>query len=157
MIVGVISDTHDNLFKINKAVKFFNKKKVGFVFHLGDFVAPFAVNLFNQLHCPWQGVFGNNDGEREGLLKISAGKISPAPLRVELDNRRITLVHDINTIDITKEFADIILFGHTHRIQVETNSPPLLLNPGEGGGWLTGKSTLALLNLKDLTYRIIRI
>jgi len=39
MIIGIISDTHDNLPEIEKAVKLFNQKKVGFVLHAGDFVA----------------------------------------------------------------------------------------------------------------------
>lgn len=67
MIIGALSDTHDNLPKIEKAVKFFNKKKVDFVLHAGDFVAPFAVDRLNKLSCEWLGVFGNNDGEKKGL------------------------------------------------------------------------------------------
>jgi putative phosphoesterase len=157
MLLGVISDTHDNLLKINKAVRLFNKKKVGYVFHLGDYVAPFSCALLNKLKCPWQGVFGNNDGEKEGLLKISAGKIAIPPLRITLDNKKITLVHDINTIQIEKENADIILFGHTHKIEIKKNKNILLLNPGEACGWLSGVSSVALLNLVDLTYKIIKL
>jgi len=43
MIIGLMSDSHDNLPKIKQAVEFFNKKKVKLVLHAGDFVAPFVV------------------------------------------------------------------------------------------------------------------
>jgi len=157
MIVGVISDTHDNLLKLKKAVRLFNKKKVDYVLHLGDYVAPFACALLKNLTCPWQGVFGNNDGEKEGLLKVSEARISAPPLRINLGKRKITLVHDINTIEIEKENSEIILFGHTHRVEVKKNEAHLFLNPGECCGWLTKKATVALLNLEDLTYKIFKI
>lgn len=157
MLLGIISDSHDNLSKIKKAVRLFNKKKVELVLHLGDFVAPFSVAVLKELICPWQGVFGNNDGEKEGLLKISEGKIKNPPLRIELNKKIITLVHDINTININEENSDIILFGHTHRTQIEKKNSFLLFNPGECCGWLTGKATVALLDLKTLYYKIIKI
>lgn len=74
MILGILADTHDNLPKIEKAVKLFNKNKVDFVLHAGDFVAPFAISALKGLSCGWQGVFGNNDGEKEGLSRIWRGQ-----------------------------------------------------------------------------------
>ena len=41
MRIGVISDTHDNLLMIKKAVEVFNRHGVGMVVHAGDFIAPF--------------------------------------------------------------------------------------------------------------------
>ena len=43
MLIGVMSDTHDNVPLIEKAVALFNDRKVGFVIHAGDYVAPFAL------------------------------------------------------------------------------------------------------------------
>ncbi|MCM8757772.1 MAG: metallophosphoesterase [Candidatus Omnitrophica bacterium] len=157
MLLGIISDSHDNLSKIRRAVKLFNRKKVEFVLHLGDFVAPFSVRVLKELKCPWHGIFGNNDGEKEGLLKISEGKIKSSPLRIELNKRRITLVHDINTINLSEEKSDIIRFGHTHRTQMEKKDSFLLFNPGEWCGWITGRATIALLDLETLYYKIIKI
>jgi hypothetical protein len=56
MKVGLISDTHDNLPQIEKAVAFFNDKGVDFVIHAGDFVAPFSVAVLLKLNCDWVGV-----------------------------------------------------------------------------------------------------
>ena len=157
MKIGILSDTHDNLPQIEKAVKFFNKNKVGFVLHAGDFIAPFTVTKLKKLSCDWLGIFGNNDGERNGLIGSSEGKIKDGPLRLELDNRKITLVHDKATINIRTEDADLIIFGHTHNREVLEQENKLIINPGECGGWLTGKSTIALVDLASLSAKITEI
>ncbi|MEM2172632.1 MAG: metallophosphoesterase family protein, partial [Thermoproteota archaeon] len=38
MLIGLISDTHDNLIMIEKSVAFFNEKKVEVVLHAGDVI-----------------------------------------------------------------------------------------------------------------------
>ena len=69
MLLGIIADTHDNLDAIENAVDIFNREKVDLVIHAGDFVAPFTVRKFRGLDCKFIGIFGNNDGEKEGLRK----------------------------------------------------------------------------------------
>ena len=59
MIIGVFSDSHDNIEKIKKAVSFFNSRKVDLVIHAGDFVAPFAIAPMEELNCQLVCVFGN--------------------------------------------------------------------------------------------------
>jgi len=157
MKIGILSDTHDNLPQIEKAVKFFNKNKVGFVLHAGDFIAPFTVAKLKNLSCDWLGIFGNNDGERNGLSGLSEGRIKDGPLRLVLDNRKITLVHDKATINTKTEDADLIIFGHTHNTEVLKQENKLIINPGECGGWLTGKSTVALVDLTSLSAKITEI
>ena len=73
MKIGIISDTHDNLPQIRKAVKVFNREKVDLVFHAGDFVSPFTALEFKNLNSPLYGVFGNNDGDKLYLKEIFKG------------------------------------------------------------------------------------
>lgn len=157
MKIGILADSHDNLPKIEKAVRFFNKNRVDFVLHAGDFIAPFTINKLKGLTCDWQGIFGNNDGEKNGLFRISGGKIKKGPLRIKLDKKRITLVHDINKINSKTEKAHLIISGHTHKSQIIKQDGKLIVNPGECGGWLTGKSTVALVDLTSLSGRILKI
>jgi hypothetical protein len=157
MKIGVISDSHDNIPRLEKAVRFFNRKKVGFLLHAGDFIAPFAAQKLNLLEMPWQGVFGNNDGERSGLTKISAGRIRQGPLRLRLEGRRITLVHDINSINPHTGKADLIVVGHTHKPEVNKIEGKLIVNPGECGGWLSDRATAAIVDLSKLSASIIKI
>lgn len=157
MKIGILSDSHDNLPKIEKAVSIFNKNKVGFVLHAGDFIAPFTIPKLKLLSCDWRGVFGNNDGERNGLIGISEGKIQEGPLRIEFGKIRVTLVHDINKIFLEKEETDLVIFGHTHKQEARKNDSKLVINPGECGGWLTGKSTIAVIDLDTLSSQILDI
>jgi len=157
MRVGILSDTHDNLPKIEKAVRFFNRQKVGLVLHAGDFVAPFAVERLQKLSCPWQGVFGNNDGEHDGLQKKSAGRIVSAPLVLDVKGTKIVLVHDLASIDAKAPDADIVISGHTHKPEIRKEGHTLFVNPGECGGWLTGRSTVALADLDLSAARIITV
>ena len=48
---------------------------------------------------------------------------------------------------------DIVVYGHTHQIDVQKEMS-LLLNPGETGGWMTGKSTVAIVDLETLAATI---
>ena len=43
MKIGLISDTHDNIQNIRRAVRKFNDKRVDLVIHAGDIVSPNAV------------------------------------------------------------------------------------------------------------------
>lgn len=157
MKIGILSDSHDNLPHLEKAVRLFNKEKVGFVLHAGDFVSPFAAQKLNALNMPWQGVFGNNDGEKNGLTKISASRIRQGPLRLSLESKRITLIHDLGNINPLAEKADLIVCGHTHKPEVRKLDAMLIVNPGECGGWLSGKSTAAVVDLERMRVRIVKV
>ena len=98
------------------------------------------------MNCPWRGVFGNNDGEREGLSKISQGRIVEPPLFLEFDSKRIALTHKF--IDLE---ADVIVSGHTHISKVEKRDSTLIVNPGEASGWLYGKATVGILDTRTVS------
>jgi len=152
MRMGILADTHDNLPKIKKAVRLFNRKRVDFVLHAGDYIAPFALkSLLEGLSCDFCGVFGNNDGEREGLSRVSQEKIKASPLRITLDGRRIVLVHDLGSINLTAEQAQLVIFGHTHKPEIRHKASSILINPGECCGWLSNRSSVATIDLHTLT------
>jgi len=83
MKIGIISDTHDNLLQIKKAVDIFNQEKVDLVLHAGDFVSPFTALEFKNLNCSLKGVFGNNDGDKILLRKMfkRIGALYPVPYK----------------------------------------------------------------------------
>lgn len=161
MILGVISDTHDHLMRINVAVVMFNREKVGAVIHCGDFVAPFSIKLFMKLDCPFYGIFGNNDGEREGLLKMARsfhGELHNPPHIYEISGKKILVSHspmDSKSLSNYPFIPDFILFGHTHKPESTDVSGIPAINPGEACGWLTGKPLAGLLDLETGEYRSI--
>ncbi len=158
MKIGIISDTHDNLPQIAKAVEFFNREKVELVLHAGDFISPFTSRGFGKLNSKLIGVFGNMDAEKASLAeKFSAiGKIYESPYKFEIGGRRIILMHKGDLVNSLSKSGDyeVIICGHTHQADLRKGKA-LILNPGECGGWLKGKSTIALLDLEKLEAEII--
>lgn len=157
MRIGIISDTHDNLDKLKKAVDIFNANKVGFVFHAGDFVAPFVLSVLGKLKCDYLGVFGNNDGEKKGLKEKSGNRIKPGPLKIKRFGRTIILSHELHQVLFKKQNPDLVIFGHSHKPEINFKGKTLFINPGECGGWLTGKSTIAICELDNLTCHVLEI
>ena len=155
MKLGVISDSHDNLPMIRQAVLYFNEHEpVDAVVHAGDYVAPFSLREFAKLKMPFYGVFGNNDGEHEGINAVMP-QIQEPPLYLELAGRRIVVIHDLAKLpDHAADNAEIIICGHTHQKKVE-RTDKLLVNPGELGGWLTGKCTVAMIDLATTDVEVI--
>lgn len=155
MQIGLMADSHDHLPRIDRAVELFNHRHVDFLIHGGDFVAPFALAPLDRLNCEWAGVFGNNDGERAGLERRSQGRITPGPLRMELAGRRFTVIHILEELELDREEADVIVFGHTHNAETRQEGNSLLVNPGETYGWLHGRATVAVVDLATLTVELI--
>jgi putative phosphoesterase len=154
MLVGVMSDTHDDIVQTKKAVLRFNREGVELVLHAGDFVSPFMLDTLKELAAPLMGVFGNNDGDRPLLERKSAAlpnlKIAGTFARINAGGMRIGLIHG-NDRELLETLAgcgslDLLVYGHTHRPEVRRDGFLLIVNPGEVYGHLTGKSTVALVD-----------
>jgi len=148
-LVGIMSDSHDNMPAIRAAVELFNEKKVDLVIHAGDLVAPFTAREIKRLNCSYKIILGNNDGETLGLCRIYEGNIFQPPYQFKVNDKKVLVLHDpilINTLKEIKSF-DLIIYGHDHTASItESPSGQLIVNPGECGGWLSGKSTVAIWN-----------
>ena len=158
--LGLLADSHDNLVLLKKAVTVCNENRLGLVLHAGDYVAPFSLPPLEELKAPYLGVFGNNDGERTGLERRSAGKLKPGPRAIQIRNRRILLVHDLET-ECPKARPpqgqpwDLVVHGHTHLPEIRQEGSTLYFNPGEVGGWLKGRATMGLFNLDTMEGKIL--
>ena len=64
MKIGIISDTHDDVENVQKAIEMFNVERVQYVIHAGDYIFPGIVKEFEKLNSKLIGVLGNNDGEK---------------------------------------------------------------------------------------------
>jgi putative phosphoesterase len=165
MLIGVMSDTHDDIVQTKKAVAMFNRKNVEHVLHAGDIISPFMIDTFKELKVPLTGVFGNNDGDRV-LLERKSGmapsiKISGTFARMDLGGMRIGLVHGndrelLETLT-TSGSLDLLVYGHTHRPEIRKEGLVLAVNPGEVYGHLTGRSTVALVDTVTRSGEIVDI
>lgn len=135
MIIGVISDTHDDIENTEKAIAKFKEENVDFVVHLGDYVAPPTLKLFQGLRVV--GVFGNNDGYKEGLIKTFnqiGGELKGDFGVIEVDNLKIAIFHgEFREVPVALAKSgeyDVVFCGHSHELEESTYGDTLLLNPG---------------------------
>ncbi|MEM2122491.1 MAG: metallophosphoesterase [Candidatus Bathyarchaeia archaeon] len=162
--MAVISDTHDRLPLIVKAVDMLNEMDLELVIHCGDYSAPFAVNPYKDLKHHMIGVYGNNDAEKHLIASKmeSYGKeVRGEFAKLSLDGIVAAVLHghDTELLEalIDSRGFDVILYGHTHEVGMERRYKSLILNPGELCGYLTGRPTMAILDTETKKGKILDI
>jgi putative phosphoesterase len=150
MKIGVISDSHDHMDNIRKAVQLFKDKKVNFVIHAGDYVNPGTIKLFNGLKLI--GIFGNNDGDKFRLINAFdqiGGEIKGDFCELVQDGIKFAVYHgtepQLKDALIECGKYDIVIYGHTHVLENMEVGKTLVLNPGTAHGF-GGKATIAILD-----------
>lgn len=149
MKVAIVSDIHDNLPLLRKALDGCQHAQA--LICCGDLCSPFVARELGQGFAgPIHVVFGNNDGDR---FRIAANATKFPQLQfhgeyVELDlgGKRFAVNHFDN---LGRALAgsgtfDVVCFGHNHKYEVTPAGRTLLINPGEIYGGLTGHSTFVL-------------
>ena len=158
MKIGIIADSHDNVPMIKRACELFNAQGVAMVFHAGDYIAPFSLNPLNDiLQCDYCGVFGNNDGEHLGLQKTADSRLRPSPAEFDVGEWKVLVAHEMPILEAVAASGTyrLVAYGHTHLPDITKKGNTLLVNPGECGGWLNGRCTVALAHLDTLEAEII--
>ncbi|ELZ55181.1 MULTISPECIES: metallophosphoesterase [Halorubrum] len=140
MLVGIVSDTHDDLNAVEAAVSLFEREGVDAVVHCGDFVAPFSVTPFDA-DFAFHAVRGNNDGEWAvestvgsfGTYHGEAARLSFGGAG-EADGIDVAVTH--GTSDVVVDALvdcgdyDYVFHGHTHAHGVEARGGTVRVNPG---------------------------
>jgi putative phosphoesterase len=165
MLIGLIADTHDCLPLVDKTIKRLNDENVELVLHAGDYVSPFVIPRFKELKSKLIGVFGNNDGDREFLkkrfLENENLELHGNFAEILIDSLKIALLHgqdkELLTALISSESFDVVAYGHSHNAEIYRKGKTLVVNPGEACGYLTGRSTAALLNTDKREAKIIEL
>lgn len=157
MNIGVISDSHDNIDKINKAISLLNERGVEFVVHCGDIVSPFATIPFKNLKCDYIGVFGNNDGDLLMINKITSDKFYKAPKKIEIAQKSIIVFHEPFIIDNIDENIDFVLYGHTHKKDLRKKGLQTIINPGTVSGYLVNEATMCIINLSTKNVEFLKL
>jgi len=165
MKIGIMSDTHDYLPNIRKAIEIFNEEDVETVIHCGDFVSLFVIKEFEHLNANIIATYGNNDGERcklkEWLKNINEDNIIDDFVSVELDGLRFFITHghhqSIVDMAIKSGLYDVVVYGHTHEMVIEEVDDVLVINPGECCGYLTGNPTVVILDTEKKAYKDINL
>ncbi len=148
MRIAILSDTHDNIWKLDEAMPHLREADV--VLHCGDLISPFVIRQMADglqgidLHVIW----GNNDGDQRALTAAAQQSeniyLHGHYAALELGDLKIAMNHypDIaRSIALSGRF-DLVCYGHDHTAHEEKLGRTLLLNPGEVMG-LHGRCTFA--------------
>jgi len=150
MRIGIISDTHDNIIYIRKALKVFSEQGIEFFLHAGDLISPEILKEFKG----WQAKFvlGNCDYEVE-KINSEANCLGFPPVKnfseFEIDAKSFILFHGDN-IPLFREAVasgkyDYIIKGHTHFSENYFSNNTRIINPGSLSN--TGDHSLAILDV----------
>ncbi|MBD3178516.1 MAG: YfcE family phosphodiesterase [Candidatus Latescibacteria bacterium] len=148
MKLAVISDTHDNIKNLVKALKGIKSAGCGTVIHCGDLASPFMIHELSEFKGEVHTVFGNVEGDQftikefadmydnitlhgeAGFLKIDGGEIAFTHLPLFAKGLASTGNYKY------------VFYGHTHRHDRQKVNGCWLVNPGdliglhEKPGWL---------------------
>lgn len=160
-MIGIMSDSHDNIPAIKKVVEVFNASEVDLVIHAGDLISPFTANEFQHLNAEMVAVFGNNDGEREGLKEAYVDICLIEDFKeISVEGWKFSVIHGTNPsiVDALARSGkyDVVVRGHTHKLEI-TGNDTLMINPGEVCGYLSGKQTVVLVDSDDLNCEVVDI
>ena len=121
MHIGLISDTHDNIYNIEKFVKICRDKNIDLVIHAGDIVRPESVKSFEGVRLI--GVLGNNDIEEERLSlssKRSAVNLKATFVKLNRIMYLIAVYHGTNakkkSLVLQSGKYNVLVCGHTHKL-----------------------------------------
>ena len=156
MLIGVVSDTHNNLKNIEEIISLFNGESVELVIHTGDITNANSLKLFQKLNAKLIGVYGNNDRNELGLHEVvtrNSFEFQNPPKLIRLHNRNIAIFHEPDEIEqylSETKGINIVMNGHTHRYREEIFNKILYFNPGESAGMQKGANAIGLINLYNL-------
>ncbi len=154
MKIAIISDTHDNVPNLEKALSWINKQGISLIIHCGDLCAPAILtkvltpNFKGQIHLV-HGNVGDPDLLEEKAQDFPNVTVHGQTGKLALENKQIAFTH---FPDKAKELAktekyDLVFYGHTHKPWEEKIGKTKLVNPGTLAGMFY-KASFATYNTK---------
>lgn len=163
MTVGILSDIHDALLNLDRALLYFEQNRISTLFFCGDFCSPIPCRRLKAFPGTVHAVFGNGDGDRFQMMNIAHAGETNLHFHGEyadltLSGKRIGMTHYpfyARYMALSQEF-DAVFCGHSHEASTNQVGKTLLINPGDIMGWKNPPS-IGTLNLETLSYNGINI
>jgi putative phosphoesterase len=149
MKIAVISDTHDNISKVEQTLQLIKEKDCEAIIHCGDFCAPFTAGLISTSGLPIYACFGNNDEDHSAIYRKLKAKelfsLADEYGEIIIDDNKIAFCHYPKLGELLAKSGDYqaVFHGHTHEAYQEIVGQTLLANPGAVCGIQKGKLGLA--------------
>lgn len=162
MLIAIVSDSHDNLPNIEKAVEYINKQKIQVMIHCGDVCAPSILRLFadlfkgKEIHVVKGNVDGDIDGFESDAKKDPRITYHGETGKLEIDGLKIVFCHEPF---VAKKMAEaqkynFVFHGHTHKPWQEEVGKTTIINPGTLAG-LFNKATFAIFDTETRKAQLI--
>jgi hypothetical protein len=153
MKLAVLSDSHDNIWKVRAAIPHILKTDV--LLHCGDLCSPFMIKeLAEPLRdLPIHIVWGNNEGDPYTIGKVAQSfanvQLHGMLAEVEIGKLRVAVNHYPRVAEgLAKSGAyDLVCYGHDHEARDERVGECLMLNPGELMG-MNNPSSFAIVDVE---------
>ena len=136
-MIGVVSDTHDNVNAVESIVETFEDEGADTVVHCGDYIAPPVLPFFDTDAFELHGVLGNNDGEVEGLnaaFDAIDAQLHGRFADLTLEGARFAVLHGESKDEVDAlaegDAYDYVLYGHYHVKEKRDADGTTVLNPG---------------------------
>ena len=169
MKICILSDIHDNVWNLSKAISMEELQNTEAMLFCGDLCAPFIIKLLGQSYTkPVHIVFGNNDGDGAAIIsnaeKFQNISIHGEYFRSELGGKTFAMNHYPDKARAIAETGtyDVVCYGHNHTIAEERIGNTLLLNPGAIMGFHGGRledinPTFMILDTTTLVSQVISL
>ncbi|NPV67656.1 MAG: YfcE family phosphodiesterase [Anaerolineae bacterium] len=160
MLIGLLSDTHNNAATTRAALAIFRQEGVTRLLHCGDITGGEIVLLF----AGWEATFvlGNMD-RAVAELEAAASQIGCAPPRpavnLVVDGYPIALLHGHDGLEraIQSGAYRYVIHGHTHLHRDERLGATRVINPGALGGTRREGRSVAVLDTAADRLRFIPV
>ena len=143
-----MSDTHRKAGRAKKVIDLLLKEGVEFILHAGDIVEEEVLEYLEKVPVRYVAVLGNNDYHLYSV--VDKYNLTTEPHYFKLAAKTWTLMHYPKYMFPLD--TDIIVYGHTHDVDITFNGKNLILNPGEVCARDHGFSTCMTLDITEDKY-----
>ncbi len=137
MLLAIVSDSHDAISNLRRAVLEANERRATYLLHCGDLISPFMLLELAQFKGEVHLILGNNPGDVWLLSKMCARfpniHLHGQYAFEELEGLRVAMVHFPELAEglaLTGKY-DLVCCGHTHVYEVKEVQGVPVVNPGE--------------------------
>jgi len=158
MRIAILSDSHDQILHVHRAVQFSNQAGVEMLIHCGDLISPFMLKHLALFTGPIHLIYGNNVGDQHLVSSRCKsmdnifhhgifGSVTAGGLKIAFHHYPELAYGVAKTGDY-----DVVCCGHNHIRAARYMNGCLLLNPGE----LLGKDNAPGFFILDTTDKSIQ-
>lgn len=138
MNIAILSDSHDHIPNLARAINRANRARAEILIHCGDLISPFMLPYLNRFQGNIHLIYGNNVGDQHLISSRCASQFERIIHHgiegsIEINGLRIGFHHYPS---LARGLAaqgrfDVVCCGHNHRSGVEKIVDCLLINPGD--------------------------